>query len=1093
MLSSFVTIAQTNYQLSQLRNTFQQLQVLSPSAEMRSLIRFDNVEVSPYTGVPDINIPLFNFECTKDLNFDMSLRYHPDAIKRNERAGSTGLGWSLFAGGSITRVVRGLPDECVDPEYNIPRFGLYLKGNEQLGNDLDDFINNQSFVVGAADNLNVYDKLFEALESGTYDTQYDLYYYNFMGYSGSFYVKMNNSGTLTVVKLEDNSLKISATRETFNANIPNDPARVKIASFTIYDETGNKFFFDIKETTSSTKGYRQYQMFSSSSAWDNLNDGQGVIPIGQNNRPIVTAYHLTNITPYTSTTPIVTFAYGEYSESFRDFNFVKNNLISTTSSLNDQSYYNHIQSQIGVAELEGWTKMRTQFGSSKAYYINLITTNTQKLKTITYNGKLFIDFTYEEGRADQNFYGNPGLVKLSNIKISTADTRYFPLRSNTKLLKQFKLNYVNAVSNDKKMLLKEVIEYKDNISDELTKKYKLYYNSENSNLPTLYEDPWGYCTNVNPENSDPAVNVNYLKTFVLEKMEVPTGGAIIYNYEPHTYSYIGNVELVTDRISKIRKNETGGGIRIKNIGFFDDKNVSQNYYALNITSPTPNKEITYKYNLTNQAQSLSSGSLSFPKPVFKYQRYHELFGDFAKRVSMDKYIVDYLQPNHLDVFKYETTTNYNNLYVLTTKGANVGYKNVIITERDNGKKELTFTSPIDYPEENYTTWYPFIPSKNIDYKRGLLLNEKNYNSNNNLVSEINNTYTFTESEVNTGIIPFYRYSQNCLKTVCQETGWIRAGLINTNQINCHNGFNMIGNQTAYFDSKPYCTSTEELMTYKIEKRVVGWAKLVKSERTDYLPDAITTTNEFTYNSINKKISSAKNIIGSDVYSTDYEYLNATTTSSFPGAVIFPNRYNRIADVSKITTKKNETVLATENIVFKDINPNNASGGIILAGSQMYVPEKYQYAKGGLPLQTLQTITRMDERGNPLEITNADGSYSALIWGYNKTRLMATVENCHFSEIETLPIYSTIISQSFGLLSNSVTTDQILTSFTSLRNSLGTQKRVTSVIYELGKGVVCKTDPNGKSVFYDYNELGNLKDVKDNDKNLLKQYFEFYKN
>src|SRR5690606_38713216 len=620
------------------------------------------------------------------------------------------------------------------------------------------------------------------------------------------------------------SLKISATRESFNPDIPNDPSRLKIASFSIFDENGNKYFFDVKETTATTKGYRQYQMFPSSNPWENLNDGQGVIPIGQNNDEIVTAYHLTNVTPYSYSEPIIEFSYDEYSESFRDFNFIKSKLLSTNSSLSDESYYQHIKDKINSAESEGWSKMRTQFGSSKSYYFDLIRTTTKKLNSIKYNDKIFINFTYEQGRLDENYFGNPDLVKLSNIKISSADIRkigLLPVRTNVKLLKQFKLNYVHGTSNDKKLLLKEVIEYKNAVSDELTKKYKLHYNSENNSLPLLYEDPWGYCTDVNPEMNDHTTNANYIKTFVLEKMEVPTGGCVIYNYEPHSYSYIGATAL-TDQISNIRKNEIGGGIRIKNIGFFDDKNVSKDYYKQNLTSPIPAKELSYQYDLPGQ--SLSSGSLSFSKPVFTYQRDYELFGDFAKRVSPSTYTTEYLQPNHSDYFKYEITTNYNNLHTLTTKRANVGYKNVTISELSNGKKVLTFTSPIDFAEENYTVTYPFIPSKNRDYKRGLLLNEKNYNSGNILVSEIINTYSYTESKVNTGIIPYYRSGHNCLKTVCQQSGWIRAGLINTNQINCHNGFSMIANQTDYFLPKVHCTDTAALMNYEIEKRVVGWAK-----------------------------------------------------------------------------------------------------------------------------------------------------------------------------------------------------------------------------------------------------------------------------
>src|SRR5690606_27757820 len=146
------------------------------------------------------------------------------------------------------------------------------------------------------------------------------------------------------------------------------------------------------------------------------------------------------------------------------------------------------------------------------------------------------------------------------------------------------------------------------------------------------------------------------------------------------------------------------------------------------------------------------------------------------------------------------------------------------------------------------------------------------------------------------------------KTVCQQSGWIRAGLINTNQINCRNGFSMIANQTDYFLPKVHCTDTAALMNYEIEKRVVGWAILTKTERIDYLPNAMNSITEYDYNPVNKKPVFIKNIIGSDVYSTEYQYLNVSTSG---GGLNFDNRYNRISDVKKATTKFNNEV-ATEN-------------------------------------------------------------------------------------------------------------------------------------------------------------------------------------
>ena len=1087
---SYFSFSQNPSQVSELRHTFQQLQVLSPSPEMRNMIRFDNVEVSPYTGTPDINIPLFAFECTKDLNFSMSLKYHPDAIKRNERAGSTGLGWSLFAGGSITRVVRGLPDDSTSGSEKIA-IGLNIAGNRIHGNDLDDFINNQSTVVGSVDGYTIYDKMFEALESGHYDTQHDLYYYNFMGYSGSFYIRMNNSGQLSIIKLEENSLKISATREDFIQGDPNDPNRNKISNFTIYDDLGNKYLFNVKESSSTSMGYKVKKMFGNGGV-----EELGDISDGQNSRRFTTAYHLSSVTPYRYTEPILTFTYEDYLESYKDITHIKNKLISTDFSKTDEDYYQYVRDKVNDAVSWGWVNIRRQFGNSESTYHNTINVSTKKLKRINYNNKIYIDLTYEEGRSDKNYFIS-NLVKLSNIQIMSADPPLSIIRPslrNIKLIKQFKLNYVQTYKVDNKLLLKDVIEYKTNINDELVKKYRLYYNSENSDLPNLFEDEWGYCTNVNPEgsNSNYTTNSNYIKTFVLEKMEVPTGGCIIYNYEPHSYSYIGSNPLYSNDTPLNRRNEIGGGIRIKNIGFFDDKNVPQNYYTQNLNSPLPAKESTYSYELAGE--NLSSGSLSFPKPVFKYNRVYDLFGDYGRTLGRDNnndviYDVQYLDPSGYEKFFYQTNTNYNNLHTLTTNGANVGYKNVTITERNNGRKVFTFTSPIDFPEQNYTISYPFMPSKNVDYKRGLVLNEKNYNSDNILISEIDNTYDYVENEVNIGIIPFYAHGYNCRKTICNPQGWIKAELINTNFINCHNGFDYLEDKNDYYNNLVNCTSTAELMNYNIEKRVVGWAKLSKSERIDYLPNAMNNVTEYSYNPINKKPGLVKNIIGSDVYSTEYQYLNVSTTG---GGLNFDNLYNRISDVKKATAKFNNEVLATENILFKDVNPANSGGGFTLVGSEMYVPEKYQYAKGTNALEDIQTITRMDDRGNPLEVKKADGTFTTFIWGHNKTRLVAVIENCQFSEIEGLAAYTSIVSNTNNNLTATVKTN-LLNHYGTLRSSLSAKSLMTALIHDIGLGVVTKIDPNGKVVNYNYSNLGNLEEVRDNGNNLLKQYFEFYKN
>src|SRR5690606_13995058 len=159
----------------------------------------------------------------------------------------------------------------------------------------------------------------------------------------------------------------------------------------------------------------------------------------------------------------------------------------------------------------------------------------------------------------------------------------------------------------------------------------------------------------------------------------------------------------------------------------------------------------------------------------------------------------------------------------------------------------------------------------------------------------------------------------------------------------------------------------------------------------------------------------------------------------------------------------------------------SGGGLILVGSEMYIPEKYQYSKGTNALEDIQTITRMDDRGNPLEVEKADGTFTTFIWGHNKRRLVAVIENCQFSEIDNSTSYTSIISNTNKNLTPPVKTT-LLNNYNTLRSSLQPKSQMTALIHDMGLGVVTKIDPNGKVVNYNYNNLGNLQEIRDNENN-----------
>ncbi|MDE6150518.1 MAG: hypothetical protein K2G12_00785, partial [Prevotella sp.] len=79
------------------------------SPQAAALARYGEYPVGHTTGVPDITIPLYEVK-VGDYTLPVSISYHASGIKVNDVASTVGLGWSLNAGGVITRTVCGAPD-----------------------------------------------------------------------------------------------------------------------------------------------------------------------------------------------------------------------------------------------------------------------------------------------------------------------------------------------------------------------------------------------------------------------------------------------------------------------------------------------------------------------------------------------------------------------------------------------------------------------------------------------------------------------------------------------------------------------------------------------------------------------------------------------------------------------------------------------------------------------------------------------------------------------------------------------------------------------------------------------------------------------
>jgi YD repeat-containing protein len=133
------------------------------SPDVGSIEKFGTYAVTAFNGLPDISIPIYEPK-SGGLKAPITLRYHAGGIKRTDHAGWVGAGWSLQAGGQISRKVNGKPDEA----------DFYTANTEPL----------QPSIEICSDPNDV--PYLRQVAWGNLDTQPDVFSYSFPGKGGNF-------------------------------------------------------------------------------------------------------------------------------------------------------------------------------------------------------------------------------------------------------------------------------------------------------------------------------------------------------------------------------------------------------------------------------------------------------------------------------------------------------------------------------------------------------------------------------------------------------------------------------------------------------------------------------------------------------------------------------------------------------------------------------------------------------------------------------------------------------------------------------------------------------------------------------------------
>ncbi|MGD1848883.1 MAG: hypothetical protein ACFB10_26115 [Salibacteraceae bacterium] len=631
------------------------------SPDAASLGQYGSHPVSNYTGTPQIQIPLHTLQ-GRTLSWPIGLSYHASGLKVEQIASSVGAGWSLQGVGSISRQIRHLTDFGITGMTN----GL-VSGSHQLPVSVD---------IGSFPPTNTCQLVYEdGTTSGTgygsgigplemiyltdqYDLEPDAFFYNFGPYGGKFLFDRNKQA------LFEKPFFVTMTHPTMDAD-----------GWTFVTPDGYTYTFG-----SSADGcveWTEYLMSVPNSPYATA-------------RNQATAWYLKSVESPDGER--ISFEYQPYVLSYdpaTQFSFTKSSVFP-----NAQAYH-------------GLQRMGRQVDIS-GRLISKITLENAYIEER-------IEFSYMGGRNDLS-----GAMRLSEVKVYRKN-----LSLNTdQLIKSFQLTHHNE-SN--RLWLASVQELGSNgMRGDRIPPHTFTYN-QRAQFPghrSKAKDYWGYFNGKAPTaplypssyyvqipakcyflgqeyefsgGSDRSADAIKMQYGSLSRIDYPTGGYTLFDYEPHQFS---NASYAGQQI--------GGGLRIQRI----------TTYA-SATDPAPMVK-KYEYSMEQEGQAVSSGKLLWrPTHVMPAQ-----LPDPGSNNYWNNKVAPYMI--------YNTQS-------LVQGTINVGYEKVTVLHGENGEngKESFSFFTAEQIDQNLSTGHTYdgsptfmtgIPSQSYDFRNGSLIEQIVYSN-----------------------------------------------------------------------------------------------------------------------------------------------------------------------------------------------------------------------------------------------------------------------------------------------------------------------------------------------------------------------------
>ncbi len=1052
-------------------------QIFPTSPEAASLGKYGEIPVNLSTGRMNHTIPLHTIN-EAGFSLPISLSYNYSGLMVDELPGATGLGWDFSGKGMITRQVRGLADESQ----------LGYIGPNEIGKKVHKFHTDSQNMTPEELGL-----LIRESAAGKWDTESDKYMISVGSLSATFYLNHNGEAVFAPYK------NYKLTR------LPNN------GGFKLIDDSGITYYFELQETTEiETLSATEPTITMYPSAWV-------VTKIELPNTKTIT-FEYQNYTvrqrTHSDAWTIVDVSSPDYqrcvqerglngvSQSFSDnqTSGLLPSKIITPSETVDFTYTipTSVTLNQNLSTLDAITITNTLGQKVMEYRLGYNDkTSPRKLLTTIHRGKTTASEHQEYYRFE--YYGNPA-----------ATIAYY---------KQDYWGYYSGSTNTTGSLISENSNRSPDFNSTLqgalkkihypTKGYSEFIYEQNQVYGKLDTGEVGSEARLDASISEVITsdsyaldeNINKTLTIPFTPETLPGGGGIKVSLGYYLHTSMG-YSLASVELKKVGGGATvhctGAGIcnyksevstaeqepvtkqqdqtlysleagdyelivRLERIAAPSNPdrtpravaNVHLKYYS---GTPPAEPEVinipfgglrikevnsydsqggytTKRYSYMKEDGITSSG-INLSKPVFVSKESHHYLADLTPhgKPKMDCNLTRRSSSSSIPLSTYIGSP----VLYTTVEEQSIGDNNEVLKNRSY------FSGTTDVSES-----FPYAPTEKRNWRKGLTLQQQSY---------IKKGSSF---EVN-------GKTSNAYGPIERHTGTLSH----------LNSYNLKAGKVRHiFDAAGHPQTSSSGLNNSQYTRYVNRSELypITSSKQEEVHHDKTITRDITYSyddPYGQLKTQTTTISNQATVETNYSY-PYNKSSTVNDALV---TQNRITIPVEVQSKEGEEVVSTQITEFTDWG-----NGIVLPGVT-------KVAKGADSPEPRLTYHNYDTQGNPLEVSQVDGSRIMYIWGYHNTQPIVKIANASYTGI---PSTATALITQLQTASNTEdTAAEELTMrnlFKDLReHAYFADAQITGYTYDPLVGVTSMTDPKGHTAYYRYDEMNRMQYALDQDQHIAQQ-------